>query len=66
MPNQDRPQDRSQPNELPDLTEADRANGERTDADQEASDGLSTPSMQSEEERAGVTPPPQTAAEEMD
>lgn len=29
-------------------------------------EGLSTPSMQSEEERAGVTPPPQTAPDEMD
>lgn len=32
----------------------------------EADDGLSSPSMQSEDERAGVTPPPQTAADELD
>lgn len=68
MPNQDRPQHRSEPKELPDLAEADRTNGEHPDADHQARQpaGQSTRRVQSEDELAGVTPPPQTAADEMD
>lgn len=46
----------------PDATEPKRPDTEP----QPGEAGQSTPSMQSEEERAGVTPPPQTAADEMD
>ncbi|MGD9750361.1 MAG: hypothetical protein AB7W59_05115 [Acidimicrobiia bacterium] len=70
MANQQQRRQKQQSDELPGMNEADRANGEGDQSEGGApattDEGQSTPSMQDEEERAGVRPGPETAADEMD